>query len=128
MKSANSARHTDLRAHQADTVVDIPAGIGDAPEVLGLLIQRSRVGLPLHVDIELCNGDFQSEVRESLEVLLEICRDLAKREVTLEAYPVYWDTIRKEAFGDVVKSIGLRVDALDPVIVNAIVGVKAYQT
>lgn len=104
--------------HDADTPVRLHARVDDGPVVLRLLLERGRIRGPEQVDVKLRNRDVEPQVREPLQVLLERARDLAQREVALEADRVDGHTVRDEALHNVVERVRLRANPLDSVVVD----------
>lgn len=113
------ARTNRAGTHHAHAAARLHARVDDAPVVLRLLLERRRVGRSAEVDVELGDCDVQAQVRKALQVLLEVGWDLAEGEVALEADGVDGDAVLDEALYDIVEGVGLGVDVLDAVVVNA---------
>lgn len=87
--------------------------------VVALLCLEQRGGAgERHADIELCDRNVDAEVRERLEVLLQVRRERVHDEVALDADAVDRNTLRLQVAHQVLHRRRLRARALDVEVVD----------
>lgn len=109
----NDADHTDaaLRAH---------ASIHDCPIVLSLLGQVRRVRhSSRNVDVQLRDSNVQSQIGETLQVLLKSTGNLPQGEMALETNSIYRYSVCDKRLDHAVQSIRFGVYPFSSVVIDA---------